>query len=91
MKTSKMTTYKICMIAFAICINFVGGQIALLLRLPIYLDSIGTVFVASTLWPVLRYAAKSAQRPVNGYDRRRLFSVLCTGRYCTWFCHRSGI
>ena len=51
MKTSKMTTYKICMIAFAICINFVGGQIALLLRLPIYLDSIGTVFVASTLGP----------------------------------------
>lgn len=39
------------MIAFAICINFVGGQIALLLRLPIYLDSIGTVFVASTLGP----------------------------------------
>ena len=51
MKTSKMTTYTICMIAFAICINFVGGQIALLLRLPIYLDSIGTVFVASTLGP----------------------------------------
>lgn len=51
MKTSKMTTYKICMIAFAICINFVGGQIALLLKLPIYLDSIGTVMVAATLGP----------------------------------------
>ena len=47
----KMTTYKICLIAFAICINFIGGQIALLLKLPIYLDSIGTVFVAATLGP----------------------------------------
>ena len=47
----KMTAYKICLIAFAICINFVGGQIALLLKLPIYLDSIGTVFVASILGP----------------------------------------
>ena len=49
--TGKMTAYKICLIAFAICINFVGGQIALLLKLPIYLDSIGTVFVASILGP----------------------------------------
>lgn len=51
MKTEKMTVYKICMIAFAICINFIGGQIALFLKLPIYLDSIGTVFVASVLGP----------------------------------------
>ena len=49
--TGKMTAYKICLIAFAICINFIGGQIALLLKLPIYLDSIGTVFVASILGP----------------------------------------
>ena len=51
MKSGKMTTYKLCLIAFAICINFVGGQIALLLKLPIYLDSIGTVLVAATLGP----------------------------------------
>ena len=41
------------MIAFAICINFVGGQIALFLKLPIYLDSIGTVFVAAVLGPFM--------------------------------------
>ena len=54
MKTEKISVQKICMIAFAICINFVGGQIALFLKLPIYLDSIGTVFVAagSFLWNV---------------------------------------
>ena len=51
MKTEKISVQKICMIAFAICINFVGGQIALFLKLPIYLDSIGTVFVAAVLGP----------------------------------------
>ena len=50
--TYRVSTYKICIIAFAICINLVGGQIALFLKLPIYLDSIGTVFIASTLGPV---------------------------------------
>lgn len=52
MKTQKISIYKLCFIAFAICINFIGGQIALLLKLPIYLDSIGTVFTAVVLGPV---------------------------------------
>ena len=52
MKTGKTSTYRICIIAFAICINLIGGQIALFLRLPIYLDSIGTVFIASVLGPL---------------------------------------
>ena len=43
--------YKICIVALAICINLVGGQIALFLKLPIYLDSIGTVFIAAVLGP----------------------------------------
>lgn len=43
--------YKICIVALAICINLVGGQIALFLKLPIYLDSIGTVLIASVLGP----------------------------------------
>lgn len=51
MKTAKTSTYKICIIAFAICINLLGGQIALFLKLPIYLDSIGTVFIASVFGP----------------------------------------
>ena len=50
--TYRVSTYKICIVAFAICINLVGGQIALFLKLPIYLDSIGTVFIASTLGPI---------------------------------------
>ncbi|MFF0311768.1 hypothetical protein ACFYSC_30390 [Streptosporangium sp. NPDC004379] len=35
------------MIPIGIAINFVGGQLALLLKLPVYLDSIGTVLVGA--------------------------------------------
>lgn len=44
-------TYSICLIALAIVINVVGGQLALTLRLPIYLDSIGTIFTGALLGP----------------------------------------
>ena len=30
--TYRVSTYKICIVAFAICINLVGGQIALFLK-----------------------------------------------------------
>lgn len=36
------------MIPIGVAINFVGGQIALLLKLPVYLDSIGTILVGAT-------------------------------------------
>lgn len=48
----KISTYTITVIALAAVINLVGGQIALLLRLPIYLDSIGTILVGAILGPV---------------------------------------
>ena len=32
------SVYKICLIALAVVINIIGGNIALWLRLPIYLD-----------------------------------------------------
>lgn len=35
------------MIPIGVAINFVGGQIALLLKLPIYLDAIGTILVGA--------------------------------------------
>lgn len=46
------STYRICLLAFAIVINIVGGEIALLLHLPIYLDSIGTLLIAAVCGPV---------------------------------------
>lgn len=38
-------------LAFAAAVNIVGGSIALLLRLPIYLDTIGTMTAAALLGP----------------------------------------
>ena len=49
---NKIPVTHICMIAFAVVINIVGGEIALLLRLPIYLDSIGTFLTAAIYGPV---------------------------------------
>lgn len=47
-----MNVRKISMVAFAICINLIGAQIALMLRLPIYLDCIGTIFIAAMYGPL---------------------------------------
>ncbi len=52
MNKRKMTTQMIVMIAMAVVINYIGGQLALLLHLPIYLDSIGTILVAYMFGPI---------------------------------------
>lgn len=49
--TKSNSIYKICLIAFAVVINIVGGNIALWLHLPIYLDSMGTILIAILLGP----------------------------------------
>lgn len=45
------STYVAIMIPLGVAINFVGGQIATSLGLPIYLDSIGTIIVAAIMGP----------------------------------------
>ena len=45
------SVYKICLIALAVVINIIGGNIALWLHLPIYLDSMGTILIAILLGP----------------------------------------
>ena len=37
--------------AMAAGLNVAGGQLALMLRLPVYLDSIGTIFTGAFLGP----------------------------------------
>lgn len=49
---SRFRIYHLCIIAFAVVINFAGAQIALMLHLPIYLDCIGTCFAAVMLGPI---------------------------------------
>ena len=48
---SGISAKKLSIIALAIALNVVGGQIALLLHLPIYLDSIGTILIAVIYGP----------------------------------------
>ncbi|WP_156286104.1 ECF transporter S component [Oceanivirga salmonicida] len=45
MKNTKFTMITILLIPIGIAINFVGGQIAFALKLPLFIDSIGTILV----------------------------------------------
>ena len=38
----RVSVYRICLVAMAVVMNAVGAQLALTLKLPVYLDSIGT-------------------------------------------------
>lgn len=42
---------QLCLVAMAVCINVAGGQLALTLRLPVYLDSIGTILTGAMMGP----------------------------------------
>lgn len=48
----KLSTQRITLIALFIVINIVGGHIALLAKLPVYLDTNGTLLGASFFGPV---------------------------------------
>ena len=50
-KDKKINAYQICLVALAVGINIVGGQIALFMKLPVYLDSIGTILTGAILGP----------------------------------------
>lgn len=52
MSKKRITTRMITIVALCIGINYLGGTIALWLRLPIYLDSIGTIFAGTLLGPL---------------------------------------
>lgn len=45
------TMLALLLIPIAVAINFAGGQLAALLKLPLYLDTIGTIFVAMLCGP----------------------------------------
>ncbi len=52
-KQGKVNKLALFLIPIGIAVNFIGGQIAILLKLPLYLDSIGTIVVAALCgyWP----------------------------------------
>ncbi|NLL91554.1 MAG: hypothetical protein GX222_03935 [Ruminococcaceae bacterium] len=49
----KIDKLSLFLIPIGIAVNFIGGQIAILLKLPLYLDAIGTIVVAALCgyWP----------------------------------------
>ena len=49
---SIISVRKMCVVALAIVLNVIGGQIALLFHLPVYLDSMGTIMIAMLYGPV---------------------------------------
>ncbi|WP_291569840.1 ECF transporter S component [Clostridium sp. UBA4548] len=49
---NKNSTLKLTIVGFGIALNIVGAFIALNLKLPIYLDSIGTIMVSFILGPI---------------------------------------
>lgn len=51
-ESSIISVRKMCVVALAIVLNVIGGQIALMLHLPIYLDSMGTIMIAMLYGPV---------------------------------------
>lgn len=47
----KMNVRNLTLVAMGVALNIIGALVALSLRLPIYLDSIGTIFIACLLGP----------------------------------------
>ena len=50
---NKINVYQICLVALAVGINIVGGQIALFMKLPVYLDRCISVFAVSVFVTML--------------------------------------
>ncbi len=57
----------ILIIPIAVAVNFVGGQLASLLKLPFYLDTIGTIFAAMLCGPWVGAVAGTLTNVVTGF------------------------
>lgn len=51
-KMKKLSVFKECVIALGIVINVLGAFIAMTLRLPVYLDSVGTICISAFFGPI---------------------------------------
>ena len=87
---NKINVYQICLVALAVGINIVGGQIALFMKLPVYLDSIGTILTGAVLGPWFGMLPNLISGIFMGYDSGYLFVIFCTcgydHRYHEWTC-----
>lgn len=59
-------TKQVTFIAMAVAINFVGAKLSIFLNLPIFLDTIGTIFAGATMGPVGGMIAGIVSGCLNG-------------------------
>lgn len=62
----RFLTDKLCLVAFGIAINIVCPFIAMNLRLPIYMDSVGTILITRLLGPLYGIAAGAGGSLISG-------------------------
>ena len=61
----KITTKKVTLLALCIAMNMVGSWIGVMIKLPVYLDSIGTVMAGFAFGPVFGILAGVITALVN--------------------------
>lgn len=66
-EASGFSVTMLCVMALAIAINVIGGQIALFLHLPVYLDSMGTILAAMLYGPLYGMLPPLAYGLVMGF------------------------
>ena len=86
-RNNHISVYQLCLVAMAVVMNAAGAQLALTLRLPVYLDSIGTIMAGAGLWD----ASEPAKRDCIRDDDRYLFSLFCACRNDCRFDERTGV
>lgn len=62
----RISVKKLTAAAFCVALNIIGAYAALLLRLPVYLDSVGTVFASVALGPLYGMAAAALASAISG-------------------------
>lgn len=88
------TMLAILLIPISVAINFVGGQLAVLLKLPLYLDTIGTILVAMLCGPWVGGTAGLVTNLVLGLTNPSYFPYAIVNvalGLVTGFCARKGM
>lgn len=67
------------MIPVCVAVNFVGGQLAAILKLPVYLDAIGTFFIAMLCGPWVSAVTGMLSNIVAGIANPSNFPFLPVG------------
>lgn len=88
----KFKTQHLTILALAIALNYVGANIALFLRLPIYLDSVGTILAGALLGPLAGVLTATCSSIISGVttDLFALYYLpdgLLTGLLAGWFLY----